>query len=179
MLPGGPWRCLPPSKTQWIPQLISGVALVLPLPPSLDTLGGIRVPPGALDGCGVVWWCHLGVLLTAVLRGGRRRAGRDPGLHPEAAVRGAARAAPAPAKWREAIGKLRHAGGATPCTPPTPLHPYLWGWGSSHPLLESEATPWGGQWVPGNSRRGQGGWWWSWHGAGGCGGCRGLCPPLP
>lgn len=121
--------------------------------------------------------CHLGVLLTAVLRGGRRRAGGGPGLHPVAAVGGDARATPAPAKGREAVGKLRHGGRGIPCAPPTPLHPYLWGWGSSHPLLESGKTPWAGQWAPGNSRRGQG-WWWLWRGAGGWGG-RGLCPPSP
>lgn len=59
-------------------------------------LGGFWVHPGPLGGCGVVWGCHLGVLLTAVLREGRRRVGGGPGLHPEAPVVGAARAAPAP-----------------------------------------------------------------------------------
>lgn len=101
-------------------------------------LGGVWVPPGPLGRCGVVWRCHLGVLLTAVLRGGRRRAGGGPGLHPKAAVVGAARAAPA--KGREPIGELRHRKGASPVPTSTLLHPYLWGWGSSHLLLESEGT---------------------------------------
>lgn len=122
---GGPWLCQP--NLSWsleVPALqpngclgcslgTPGAACLLPkpsgclslslgcpwlCPPSLGTLGGVRVPPGPLGGCGVVWGYHLGVLLTAVLRVGRRRAGGDPGLHPEAAVRGAARAAPVPAK---------------------------------------------------------------------------------
>lgn len=120
---GGPWLCQP--NLSWsleVPALqpngclgcslgTPGAACLLPkpsgclslslgcpwlCPPSLGTLGGVRVPPGPLGGCGVVWGYHLGVLLTAVLRVGRRRAGGDPGLHPEAAVRGAARAAPVP-----------------------------------------------------------------------------------
>lgn len=75
------------------------------------------MPPGPLGGCGVVWGCHLGVLLTAVLREGRRRVGGGPGLHPEAPVVGAARAAPAPAEKKEATGKLRHGGWGIPCAP--------------------------------------------------------------
>lgn len=60
---------------------------------------------------------HLGVLLIAVFRGGRKRLGGGPGLHPEPAAGGAARAAPTPAMGRAAVGKLRHGGGKTPCTP--------------------------------------------------------------
>lgn len=97
-------------------------------------------------------------------------------MHPKAAVVGAARAAPA--KGREPIGELRHRKRASPVPTSTLLHPYLWGWGSSHLLLESEGTLWGGQWVPENSQRGQE-WWWSLRGAGGWRGGRGLCPPSP
>lgn len=129
LLPRGPWHCLPPSKTQWMPQLIPGVAWWLGSAPQPRYfgwyLGGVWVPPGPLGRCGVVWRCHLGVLLTAVLRGGRRRAGGGPGLHPKAAVVGAARAAPA--KGREPIGELRHRKGASPVPTSTLLHPYLWG----------------------------------------------------